>query len=120
MKENAKKFIKNVKEFGQEAGACVVEFAADTFDYVADHPMIMPIVTVGFLKTLGWGIKLANLSCIDVNKNGADEIFLGNKYTKLNKAMDLQDWFNYLEEMYNCKWNKKKQKTYLKNNGFID
>lgn len=120
MKENAKKFVKNVKEIGTEAGACVAEFAADTLDYIGEHPSIIPIITLGFLKTLGWGIKLANLSCIDVNKNGADEIYLGKGYKKLNKTMDLQDWFDYLEEMYNCKWNKKKQTAYLKTNGFID
>lgn len=120
MKDNAKEFVKNVKEFGNDVKDCVCEFAADTVDYVAEHPMIMPIITFGFLKTLGWGIKLAIMSCIDVNKNGVDEIFIGNNVKKLNKSMDLQDWFKYLEEMYNCNWKRKKQLSYLKDRGFID
>lgn len=120
MKDNAKKFVKNVKEFGNEVKDCVCEFAADTVDYVGDHPMVISIVAFGFLKTLGWGVKLANMSCIDVNKNGVDEIFIGNNVKKLNKSMTIQDWFKYLEEMYNCNWKRKKQLSYLKDRGFID
>lgn len=120
MKDNAKKFIKNVKELGQEVGSCICEFAADTCDYIGEHPMVISIVAAGFLKTLGWGVKLANLSCIDVNKNGVDKIYLGNRVKTLNKSMDIQDWFEYLDEMYKCNFKKKKQISYLKTKGFID
>lgn len=120
MKDNAKKFIKNVKEIGQEVGSCICEFAADTADYIGEHPMVISIVAAGFLKTLSWGIKLANLSCIDVNKNGVDKIYLGNRVKTLNKSMDIQDWFEYLDEMYRCNFKKKKQISYLKDRGFID
>ena len=119
MKDNAKKFIKKVKSGMQEVGACVCEFAADTVDYIGDHPIVIPILTYGAIKTMAFGIQLANLSCIEVNKTGTDTIFYGKKWTKLEKSMTLQDWLDYLENMYEVKWNKKKQKNYLKDNGFI-
>ena len=120
IKEGVKTFKENVKELGQDIGSCVKEFADDTVEYIGDHPMVISIAAAGFLKTLSWGIKLANLSCIDVNKNGVDLIYVGNKVTKLNKTMDIQDWFNYLEEMYKVNFKKKKQISYLKDRGFID
>lgn len=120
LKEGIKTFKENVKELGQDVGSCVKEFATDTVAYVYDHPMIIPMITFGLLKTLGWGVKLANKSCISVNKKGVDEILVGQKFTKLNKNMDIQDWFNYLEEMYKCNFKKKKQISYLKEKNFID
>lgn len=120
IKEGVKTFKENVKELGQDVGSCVKDFATDTCEYIYDHPMVMPIVAFGLLKSLEWGVKLANLSYISANKDGVDMIYVGNKFTKLNKTMNIQDWFNYLEEMYNCKWKRKKQLSYLKENGFID
>lgn len=120
IKEGVKTFKENVKELGQEVGSCICEFAADTCDYVGEHPMVISIAAAGFLKTLAWGVKLANMSCIDVNKNGVDKIYLGNRVKTLNKPMDIQDWFNYLEEMYKCNFKKKKQISYLKERNFID
>lgn len=120
IKEGVKTFKENVKELGQDVGSCVKEFATDTVEYVCDHPMIMPMITFGLLKSLEWGVKLANKSCISVNKEGVDMIYVGNKFTKLNKSMDIQDWFNYLEEMYKCNFKKKKQISYLKEKNFID
>lgn len=120
IKEGVKTFKENVKELGQDIGSCAKEFASDTVEYVYDHPMIMPIVTFGLLKSLEWGVKIANLSCISVNKEGVDTILVGNKVTKLSKTMDIQDWFNYLEEMYKCNFKKKKQISYLKERNFID
>lgn len=120
LKEGVKTFKENVKELGHEVGSCAKEFAADTAEYIGDHPMVISMITFGLLKSLEWGVKLANKSCISVNKEGVDEIFIGNKYTKLNKTMDIQDWFNYLEEMYKCNFKKKKQISYLKEKNFID
>lgn len=120
IKEGVKTFKENVKELGQDIGSYAKEFASDTVEYVYDHPMIMPMITFGLLKTLEWGIKLANKSCISANKEGVDMIYVGNKFTKLNKTMDIQDWFNYLEEMYKCNFKKKKQISYLKEKKFID
>ena len=118
IKEGVKTFKENVKELGQEVGSCVKEFATDTCEYVYDHPMVMPIVAFGLLKSLEWGVKLANLSCISANKDGVDMIYVGSKVTKLNKTMDIQDWFSYLEEMYKVNFKKKKQLSYLKDKGF--
>lgn len=120
MNKKLKRFLNEVKDFREVAGSCVKEFASDTKDYVEEHPIVISIVGIGFLKTLAWGIELANKSCIDVNKNGVSDIFIGDKYTKLNKSMNLQDWFDYLEEMYKCNFKRKKQKTYLRSKGFID
>lgn len=119
-KEGIKTFKENVKELGQDVGSCIKEFGTDTIEYISDHPMVISMVAFGLLKTLEWGVKLANKSCISVNKEGVDMIYIGNKFTKLNKSMDIQDWFNYLEEMYKCNFKKKKQISYLKEKGFID
>lgn len=120
IKEGVKTFKENVKELGQDIGSCVKEFATDTCEYIYDHPMVMPIMTFGLLKSLEWGVKLANLSCISANKDGVDMIYVGSKVTKLNKTMNIQDWFSYLEEMYKVNFKKKKQLSYLKDRGFID
>lgn len=120
LKEGIKTFKENVKELGQDVGSCVKEFASDTVEYISDHPGILPIMTFGFCKTLVWGVKLANKSCISVNKEGVDMIYIGNKFTELNKTMNIQDWLDYLEEMYKCNFKKKKQISYLKEKNFID
>lgn len=118
MKEKFKEIISTVKDNLIDVKDSIVEFGEDTVDYLEDHPWVISVAAFGALRLIGMGVNLAQRGNIEIRKDGLKEIYT-NKFIKLEKKMDFNDWFDYLEQMYDCKWNRKKQKAYLKENGFI-
>lgn len=111
IKENAKDLAKDIKD-------AVVDFKEDTVDYLGDHPLVISAIAFGAIKLIGLGVDLTQKGNIEVRKDGLSEIYT-NRFVKLERKMSFDEWFNYLEEMYSHKWNRKFQKNYLKENGFI-
>ena len=117
-----KTFRSNVKEVKECIKDYWVELKDDTAEYFDNHYELIPwiangIIIVG-LTGLGVGIKLANLSMIDVYKNGVQDIADG---TKFNRKMNFDEWTKYIEFLYSKEGKRKKNRlNYLKERGFID
>lgn len=119
MNKRVKEIMTTLKDNLTDVKDSIVEFGEDTMDYLEDHTWVIPVIGFGALKLIGIGVDLAQKGNLEVRKDGVSEIYT-NKFTKLNRKMSFDEWFDYLDEMYKCKFKTRKQVSYLKEKGFID